>query len=99
MIEKSIGVLRNLAKKRKQIVEIIKQLAVADDAIVILHKENKFSVMGHVRDDAMSVYMLGTATGLGYASAKQRDSNLTVDEYLRQPTSVAFKYIDKQGLL
>ena len=99
MIEKSIGLIRNLIKKRKQLIATVKQLAVADDAIIIIHKENQFTVLGHVEDDAMAVYMIGTATGLGFANAKSRDPNLTVEEYLHQPTSVAFKQIEKQGLL
>ena len=99
MIEKSVGLLRNLLLKRKEIIQFVKQVAVADDAIIILHTNNKFSVMGHTSDHAMTVYMLGTATGLSYESAKKYDPELTVDGYLHQPTSVAFKHIERAGLL
>ena len=99
MIEKSVGLLRNLFNKRKQIVEVVKKLALADDAIIIVNVSNNLSILGHTSSDAMSVFMLGTAIGLGYGSANQRDPDLSVDEYLRQPTSVALKQIERQGLL
>ena len=99
MIEKSIGFLRNLIQKRKEIVEFVKHIVEADDAIIVIHKDSKFNVIGHVSDDAMTVYMLGTATGLGYAQAKERSPELSVDEYLNQPTAVAFKHIERAGLL
>lgn len=99
MIEKTVGLARNLLTKRKEIVQFVKQIALAEDAIIILHTNNKFSVLGHTSDDAMTVYMLGTATGLSYADAKRRDPDLTVDGYLHQPTSVAFKHIERAGLL
>lgn len=99
MIEKSVGLIRNLYKKRKQITRLIQQFAIADDAIVILHKDNQFSVSGHSSTDAMTVYMLGVATGMSYKNAKDNDPNLTVEEYLYQPTSVALKQIERQGLV
>lgn len=95
MIEKSVGLVRNLFKKREQLIALVKQFAIADDAIVILHKDNQFSVNGHSSSDAMTVYMLGTATGMSYLSAKEVDPTLTVEDYLYQPTSVALKHIER----
>lgn len=99
MIEKSVGLIRNLYKKRKQIPALIKQFVIADDVMIIMHKDNQFSVNGHTSTDAMTVYMLGVATGMSYKNAKERDPNLTVEDYLYQPTSVALKQIERQELL
>ena len=98
MIEKSIGILRNLIKKRKELVQLVKQVAVADDTISIIHKDNKFNVVGHTSDVSMTVFMLGTAVAMSYDSAKQQEPDLTVHDYMQQPIIIAMKHIERSHL-
>ena len=99
MINKSIGFARNLIKKREQLLHIIKKLATADDAIIITHEDGKYEVMGHTSEDAMTVYMLGTATGLSYVRAVEANADVTMNDYLNQTTGVALRLIEREGLL
>lgn len=99
MIEKSIGLLRNLYEKRKNIVKYVKAIAEANDVIIITHKENDYAVMGNTSDDAIAIYMVGVATAQGYLGAETRMEGLTVDEYLTQPTRVALKHLEQAGKL
>ncbi len=99
MIEKSVGFLRNLYKKRKSLLNNVVTIVKADDLIIIANINNEYTVTGHTEDDARTVHMLGTAIGSGFRSAKSNDPDLTVDNYLHQPTVVAFNYIERNGLL
>lgn len=98
MIEKSVGLFRNLLKKRKDIVKLVTNYALADDAIIILNHNDKYTVHGHTESDARTVHMLGVAIGSSYSNAKSSDPELTVENYLHQPTAVAFNYIERNGL-
>ena len=98
MIEKSIGILRDLIKKRKELVHLVKQVAVADDVITIIHKENKFNVVGHTADVAMTVFMLGTAVAMSYDAAQQQEPELTVHDYMQQPIIIAMKHLERSHL-
>ena len=99
MIKKSIGTLRNLIKKRKQIVEIVKSVIDADDSIIVTHHNNKFSVSGTVSTDAMAVYMLGTVLSSSFKSAKANDPALQIHDYMAQPINVALKHLEREGLI
>ena len=95
MIHKSVGVVRNLLKKRTQVVEYVKAIINADDVIIITQADNQLKVLGQTANDAMSVYMLGTAAGLGYPSAKRSDESVTVEDYMRQFHTVAVNRINR----
>ena len=98
MIEKSIGILRNLIKKRKELVQLVKQVVVADDTISIIHKDNNFNVIGHTSDVAMTVFMLGTAIAMSYDAAKQQEPDLTVHDFMQQPIIIAMKHLERSRL-
>ena len=98
MIEKSIGILRNLIKKRKELVQLVKQVAIADDTISIIHKDNNFNVIGHTSDVAMTVFMLGTAIAMSYDAAKQQEPDLTVHDFMQQPIIIAMKHLERSRL-
>ena len=94
MIQKSIGLARNLLKKRDLVMELVKRIILADEILLITLTDNNLVVSGQTSDDAVNVVMLGTATAAGHASAKKREPDLELNQYLEQINTVAFKRQD-----
>ena len=94
MIQKSIGLARNLLKKRGLIKELVKRIILADEILLITLTDNNLVVSGQTSDDATNVVMLGTAAAAGHASAKKREPDLELNQYLEQINTVAFKRQD-----
>ena len=97
MIQKSIGVLRNIIKQRKEIVNLVKQIATADDVITIVNKNNVLNILGHTESDAMNVYMLGTAIALSYKKALQDNPDMPLHDYMQQFIIVAMRHIERSN--
>lgn len=98
MIEKSVGLIRNLYKKRKEIVELVTKYIEANDVIIIVNNADVYSVLGRTESDARTIHMLGVAIGSGFENAKSNDPALTLENYLQQPTTVALNYVERNGL-
>ena len=94
MIQKSIGLARNLLKKRDLVMELVKRIILADEILLITLTDNNLVVSGQTSDDAVNVVMLGTAAAAGYTSAKKREPDLELNQYLEQINTVAFKRQD-----
>lgn len=94
MIQKSIGLARNLLKKRDLVKELVKRIILADEILLITLTDNNLVVSGQTSDDATNVVMLGTAAAAGHASAKKREPDLELNQYLEQINTVAFKRQD-----
>lgn len=94
MIQKSIGLARNLFKKRDLVMELVKRIILADEILLITLTDNNLVVSGQTSDDATNVVMLGTAAAAGHASAKKREPDLELNQYLEQINTVAFKRQD-----
>ena len=94
MIQKSIGLARNLLKKRDLVKELVKRIILADEILLITLTDNNLVVSGQTSDDATNVVMLGTAVAAGHASAKKREPDLELNQYLEQINTVAFKRQD-----
>ena len=94
MIQKSIGLARNLHKKRDLVMELVKRIILADEILLITLTDNNLVVSGQTSDDAVNVVMLGTAAAAGHVSAKKREPDLELNQYLEQINTVAFKRQD-----
>lgn len=94
MIQKSIGLARNLLKKRDLVKELVKRIILADEILLITITDNNLVVSGQTTDDATNVVMLGTAAAAGHASAKKHEPDLELNQYLEQISTVAFKRQD-----
>ena len=94
MIQKSIGLARNLLKKRDLVMELVKRIILADEILLITLTDNNLVVSGQTSDDAVNVVMLGTAAAAGHVSAKKREPDLELNQYLEQINTVAFKRQD-----
>ena len=94
MIQKSIGLARNLLKKRDLVMELVKRIILADEILLITLTDNNLVVSGQTSDDAVNVVMLGTAAAAGHASAKKHEPELELNQYLEQINTVAFKRQD-----
>lgn len=99
MITKSIGVIRNVIKKRDDIKKMIQSIISADNSLVITIQDNKMRVAGHVEDDAMTLFMLGRAIGQCVEQRVSEDHLVDVSEYLLQPNIVATTYLEAKGIL
>lgn len=91
MIKKSIGIVRNLLKKRTLMQELVKKIALADDVLVITNTSNHVAVAGHTESDAMNIVLLGTAVAAGYKAAEHEHIGLELNQYIEQVSGVAFK--------
>ena len=94
MIQKSIGLARNLLKKRDLVKELVKRIILADEILLITITDSNLVVSGQTTDDATNVVMLGTAAAAGHASAKKHEPELELNQYLEQINTVAFKRQD-----
>lgn len=94
MIQKSIGLARNLLKKRDLVKELVKRIVLADEILLITITDSNLVVSGQTTDDATNVVMLGTAAAAGHASAKKHEPDLELNQYLEQISTVAFKRQD-----
>ena len=94
MIQKSIGLARNLLKKRDLVKELVKRIILADEILLITITDSNLVVSGQTSDDATNVVMLGTAVAAGHASAKKHEPDLELNQYLEQINTVAFKRQD-----
>lgn len=94
MIQKSIGLARNLLKKRDLVKELVKRIILADEILLITITDSNLVVSGQTTDDATNVVMLGTAAAAGHASAKKHEPELELNQYLEQISTVAFKRQD-----
>ncbi len=94
MIQKSIGLARNLLKKRDLVKELVKRIVLADEILLITITDSNLVVSGQTTDDATNVVMLGTAAAAGHASAKKHEPELELNQYLEQISTVAFKRQD-----
>ena len=97
MVHKSVGLFRNLFNKRKEVVGLVKDYLEASDIMIISKSETGIKVSGSVSSDAMGLYMIGTATGLSYLKAKEHTPEISLDEFLSQPTTVAITYLERNG--
>lgn len=87
----SIGLLRNLLKKREQLKPIIKQIILADDFIVITNTKNSYAVSGITESEARTVHMLGSAIGSNALAINQLDPSTPPVEYINQVSHWAHK--------
>lgn len=94
MIQKSIGLARNLLKKRDLVKDLVKRIILADEILLITITDSNLVVSGQTSDDATNVVMLGTAAAAGHASAKKHEPELELNQYLEQISTVAFKRQD-----
>lgn len=96
MLTKSLAYVKKTFSKRHELLALMQQINEADDVLVITKKDNSVSVSGHTESEAMNLFMLGTAIGLGYGRAKQIEPNLDVNTYVQQPVNVALNHIYKE---
>lgn len=94
MIQKSIGLARNLLKKRDLVKDLVKRIILADEILLITITDSNLVVSGQTSDDATNVVMLGTAAAAGHASAKKHEPELELNQYLEQINTVAYKRQD-----
>lgn len=99
MIHKSIGLLRNLINKRSELIRTVKEIAIADNVIVITVTDSIHNYSGHTANDAMTLYMLGKTLGCCYAKAAENNVDATMEEYFSQPTAVALAHMNSIGML
>lgn len=91
MIEKSIGTVRNLLKKRTTIKTLLENVINADDVLIISKENNQIQVSGHTFSDAMNIVLIGTALAISYKAAAKNSPELSFDEYINQVHRVAIK--------
>lgn len=91
MIEKSIGKLRNLLKHREKITESIKSILKSDDYVLIVNKDNKYTIMGQTESESRTVHMIGTLAGNTAVSVSKASVDITPEAYLNQVNMVAIQ--------
>lgn len=96
MIIHTIGTVRKLIEKRKEVVQLVKSYLNADSVIIASLQDNQVSIQGRTADTATTVLLLGRVLAVGWESAKQEFPDITLSDYLYQPTSVALSTISKQ---
>lgn len=99
MVELSIGRLRKLIAHRKEILASVRDVLMADDAIVITTRGTNIRVNGHTSNDAMTLFMLGKAIGICTEQARILNAEADISDYLNQPNIVAVGHLQKAGLL
>lgn len=99
MLEKSVGFTRNLIKKRKEILRAIRTYVEADEVLLITRKDSQIDIAGHTSSEAMTLYMLGTTLGVSFKQTKSANPQEDITNYLSQPTLVATRYLQKEGLI
>lgn len=99
MLEKSVGFTRNLIKKRKELLRVIRSYVEADEVLLITRKDEVIDIAGHTSSEAMTLYMLGTTLGVSFKQTKSADPNQDLTNYLSQPTIVATRYLQKEGVI
>lgn len=91
MIEKSVGFVRNLIKKRKEVYGLVKTVVNADNVLVINVTNDKISIVGHTDSDAMNIFMLGCAVSECHIRANENiEKGIELNEIIEQVSKVAF---------
>lgn len=94
MITHHIGLLRNIIKKRKEIIQVVKQYALADNILVISETNGKYTAAGHVNETANTIVLLGRALAMSWPAAQlEHAEDITLGSYLTQPAGVALRAI------
>ena len=99
MLEKQLAFARNLIKKRKDVIKGIQILVEAEEVILISRTNGEIGITGHTSSEAMTLFMLGTTLGVSFKQAKSNNPELELNDYLSQPSSVALRLLQKEGLL
>jgi len=99
MVHKTVGLLRNVIKKRKQFIALAKNIVKADNALVITLTDNTLAVGGFTDSDAVQLFMLGRATGQCVEASYNRNPEIDVFDNLAQPNIVATTYLTKKGII
>lgn len=99
MLNKPIEFARNLIKKRKDVIKGIQVLVEAEEVILISRNNGEINITGHTSSEAMTLFMLGTALGVSFKQAKASNPEIELNDYLSQPSSVALRFLQKEGLL
>lgn len=99
MIKKSVGFARNLIKKHKEVIRGVRTLVEAEEVLLISRTNGVIDINGHTSSEAMTLYMLGTTLGVSFKQAKANNPELELDNYLSQPTTVAIRFLQSEGLI
>lgn len=99
MFKKNLALIKKLYKDRNSIKHQLNRVLTSDDLLILSVKNNQVDVAGHTSSAAMNVYLLGVGTAMAYASAVKESPDITVHEFLTQPTQVALGQLTTMGYL
>lgn len=99
MLDKPMEFARNLIKKRKDVIKGIQVLVEAEEVLLISRTNGVVDIAGHTSSEAMTLFMLGTTLGVSFKQAKSRNPEMELNDYLSQPSSVAIRFLQNEGLL
>lgn len=99
MITKTVGLLRKVVKRRKELKVMFRNIIHSDECIAICLNENALSVGGYTEDDAHALFMLGRAIGQCVENHVQNNPEADISNALMQPNIVATTYLTSKGVM